>query len=63
MLANVTGIPDIDPNFEDDTLKHIVIYYSLNPEEMERELHIYAASLLDAGKIDAAWQVLLAMIY
>ena len=63
MLANVTGIPDIDPNFEDDTLKHIVIYYSLNPEEMERELHIYAVSLLDAGKIDAAWQVLLAMIY
>jgi flavin reductase (DIM6/NTAB) family NADH-FMN oxidoreductase RutF len=63
MLANVTGIPDIDPNFEDDTLKHIVIYYSLNPEEMERELHIYAASLLDAGKIDDAWQVLLAMIY
>jgi flavin reductase (DIM6/NTAB) family NADH-FMN oxidoreductase RutF len=63
MLANVTGIPDIDPNFEDDTLKQIVIYYSLNPEEMERELHIYAASLLDAGKIDDAWQVLLAMIY
>jgi hypothetical protein len=28
---------------------------------MEKELHSYAARLLDEGKINAAWQVLLAL--
>ena len=60
-LANVHEIPTIDPAFEDDTLRNIFQYYSIDPEEMERELHTYAASLLNAGKVSEAWQVLLAI--
>ena len=59
-LANCTTIPAIDPSFEDDHLKQIVQYFSVNPEEMERELHQYASRLLAKGNITAAWQVLLA---
>jgi flavin reductase (DIM6/NTAB) family NADH-FMN oxidoreductase RutF len=60
MLANVTAIPEIDPAFTDDILKNILQYYSINPDEMEKELHCYAKILLDKGDINAAWQVLLA---
>ncbi len=59
-LANVYELPFIDPLFEDEKLKNIFQYYSTNPEEMEKELHEYAAALLDAGKVHKAWQVLLA---
>jgi hypothetical protein len=37
-----------------------VQYFSANPEDMEVELHRYAASLLQDGKVKEAWQVLLA---
>jgi flavin reductase (DIM6/NTAB) family NADH-FMN oxidoreductase RutF len=60
MLANVQEVPFIDPSFNDDHLKQIVQYYSINPEEMEREVHIYAKKLLEQGKLNEAWQVLLA---
>jgi hypothetical protein len=60
-LALVPEIPSVDPSFEDNTLKNIFQYYSLDPDEMENELHIYAASLLDEGKVKEAWQVLLAL--
>lgn len=60
MLANVHEAPVVQPSFTDDHLKQIVQYYSLNPEDMEAELHRHAAVLLDAGKVDDAWQVLLA---
>lgn len=60
-LANVSEIPFVDPAFEDDKLKNIFQYYSINPEEMEKELHTYAKELLDAGKVTEAWQVLLAL--
>lgn len=59
MLANVQELPSIDPSFEDVTLKNIFQYYSLTPLEMEKELHIYAKQLLNAGKVQEAWQVLL----
>ena len=59
-LANVNEIPFVDPAFDDDTLKNIIQYYSINPDEMESELHIYAKVLLDNGKVNEAWQVLLA---
>lgn len=59
-LANVHEQPFIDPAFEDEHLKNIIQYYSLNPEEMEKELHIHAAGLLNQGKVYEAWQVLLA---
>ena len=59
-LANLTAVPSIDPSFEDDHLKQIVQYFSVSPEEMERELHQYASRLLEKGNAAAAWQVLLA---
>jgi len=59
-LANVHDMPVIDPSFEDGHLKQIVQYYSINPEEMEKEFHLYAKKLLDLGKVKEAWQVLLA---
>jgi len=58
-LANVHEMPFIDPSFEDDNLKQIIQYYSINPEEMEKELHSYAKKLLGEGKVKEAWQVLL----
>lgn len=58
-LANVHDQPNIDPSFDDSRLKEIIQYYSVNPEEMEKELHSYAAQLLDKNKIKQAWQVLL----
>lgn len=59
-LANVQEIPTIEPSFDDAHVKQIVQYYSINPEEMEKELHSYAQQLLKNGNIIAAWQVLLA---
>ena len=58
-LANVHEMPFVDVSFEDDTLKNIILYYSINPVEMEKELHIYAKELLNNGKVNEAWQVLL----
>ncbi|MDO6434339.1 flavin reductase family protein [Flavitalea sp. BT771] len=60
-LANVHELPTIDPAFHDDTLKNIFQYYSVNPDEMEKELHAYAKKLLSQGKVAEAWQVLLAL--
>jgi hypothetical protein len=60
-LANVQELPDIDPSFDDDHLKQIIQYYNLNPEEMEKELQLYAKKLLAGGKVKEAWQVLLAI--
>jgi flavin reductase (DIM6/NTAB) family NADH-FMN oxidoreductase RutF len=58
-LANVNEMPFVDPAFNDDRLKNIIQYYSINPNEMEKELHLYAKELIDQGKINEAWQVLL----
>jgi len=58
-LGNVHEMPFVDPGFDDDKLKHIIQYYSLNPDEMEKELHTYAKELLEKGKVQTAWQVLL----
>jgi len=60
-LANVHELPSIDPSFHDDTLKNIIQYYSVSPDEMEKELHAYAKKLLSQGKVAEAWQVLLAL--
>lgn len=59
-LANVHEYPVVDNTFEDEQLKHIIQYFSLNTEEMDKELHKYAKQLLDAGNVKEAWQVLLA---
>ena len=60
MLANVRTMPTIDPSFDDNHLKQIIQYYSINPDDMEKELHSYAKKLLESGNLDAAWQVILA---
>lgn len=59
-LANVSELPVIEPSFDDTRLKEVIQYYSINPDEMEKELHTYAKKLLDEGKVKEAWQVLLA---
>lgn len=61
-LANVHEMPFVDPAFSDDKLKNIIQYFSINPDEMDNELHKYAKELLDAGKVNEAWQILLADI-
>lgn len=60
-LANVHAVPVVDPAYDDERLKQIFHYYSVNPDEMEVELHSYARGLLAAGKVREAWQVLLAL--
>jgi len=61
-LANVHELPFVDAAFTDDRLKNIIQYYSINPDDMEKELHNYAKTLLEEGKVREAWQVLLAMV-
>lgn len=61
-LANVHEMPVIVPSFDDAHLKQIIQYYSINPDEMEKELHTYASVLLNNGQVQQAWQVLLSAI-
>jgi flavin reductase (DIM6/NTAB) family NADH-FMN oxidoreductase RutF len=60
-LANVHEVQVIDPSFDDAHLKQIIQYYSINPADMEKELHDYAKKLLGEGKVKEAWQVLLSL--
>lgn len=62
LLANVHEQPVVAPSFDDEHLKNIFQYYSLNPADMEKEVHSYAAKLLDENKVNDAWQVLLAVV-
>ena len=59
-LANVPALPVINAAWENERLTGIMQYYSLNPADLETELHRYAKELLDEGRVDDAWQVLLA---
>lgn len=61
LLANVNEIPVIDASFNDEHFKQIIQYYSTSPEEMEKEIHSYAKKLLDEGKVNEGWQVLLSV--
>ena len=54
------SLPIVEPSFDDEHLKNIFQYYAINPTDMEKEVHLYAAKLLDEGKVHEAWQVLLA---
>ncbi len=60
-LASVGEMPIVDASYEDEKLRNIFQYYSIDPDEMEKELHLYAADLLNEGKLYEAWQVLLAL--
>jgi len=59
-LGNVHEMPVVDPAYDDDQLKNIIQYFSITPDEMEKELHKHAAALLEKNNVAAAWQVLLA---
>lgn len=59
MLANVNEMPIIDNTFEDEKMKNIVQYFSVNPASMEKEIHLYAKELLHQNEVEKAWQVLL----
>jgi flavin reductase (DIM6/NTAB) family NADH-FMN oxidoreductase RutF len=59
MLANTDQLPEPDPAFNDAHVRHIVQYFALQPDELEKELHRYAQNLLREQKTEAAWQVLL----
>jgi flavin reductase (DIM6/NTAB) family NADH-FMN oxidoreductase RutF len=59
-LANVHDYPFVDATFYDEKLKNIFQYFSINPDELDIELHRYAKELLEKGKVTEAWQVLLA---
>ncbi len=61
-LANVHEMPVVEPSFDDGHLKQIIQYYSVSPDEMEKELHSYAKKLLSDGDTAAAWQVLLSVV-
>jgi flavin reductase (DIM6/NTAB) family NADH-FMN oxidoreductase RutF len=59
-LAYVHEMPVVNATYNDEHLKNIVQYFSINPADMEKEVHLYAAKLLNEGKVEQAWQVLLA---
>jgi flavin reductase (DIM6/NTAB) family NADH-FMN oxidoreductase RutF len=59
LLANVHEFPELNAAFDDSHLKQIIQYYSVSPDEMEKEIHLYAKKLLSQGKVAEAWQVLL----
>ena len=54
-------MPDIDAAYDNEDLKRIFQYYSLNPKDLETEVHKLAAQLLSHGKEKEAWQVLLSV--
>lgn len=57
-LGNVRALPEADPSYQDERLQEIFRCYPGYCTEMETELHVYAAALLEAGKVTEAWQVL-----
>ena len=61
LLANYHEVPAVDPAFNDERLKNIIQYYGISPTEMERELHQYAAELLNDNRIETAWQILISL--
>lgn len=58
-LANVQKIPDVDPAFENEYLKKVSPGFVVDKENKEKEVHLYAAQLLDENNVNKAWQVLL----
>jgi len=60
MLGNSTSIPVIASLSDDHRLAEILKAYTHDAEARKTALHQYAKELLDNGKVDEAWQVLLA---
>lgn len=59
VLGNCTTVPLIDEAYSDEHLNELLSRSYTNSEERINTLHTYAKELLDANKIDQAWQVLL----
>lgn len=59
ILGNCTSVPRMDNAFKDAHLDLLLAQDFAHPEERTHALHAYAKELLDANKIDQAWQVLL----
>ena len=59
VLGNCTAVPLIDEAYSDKHLNELLSRSYTNLEERINALHTYAKELLDANKIDQAWQVLL----
>ena len=62
MLANLPVVPVIDASLDDERLRNIIQYHSLDTKQFEIELQQYAKSLLQENKVQEAWQVLLSMV-
>lgn len=59
-LANVSAIPVIDEKFVDERLDAILHYFK--PESnLHNRVHAYVRELIDEGRVEQAWQVLLAV--
>lgn len=58
-LAGVETIPEPDDTFRDDRLEAIKVFMKNN--EPEKRIAQYAAELLEEGRIQKAWQVLLSL--
>lgn len=59
VLGNCTLVPEIDEAFSDEHLNELLSRSYTNSEERINALHTYAKELIDANKIDQAWQILL----
>ena len=59
VFGNCTSVPIIDEAFSDEHLNELLSRSYTNSEERINALHTYAKELIDANKIDQAWQVLL----
>lgn len=59
VLGNCTLVPEIDEAFSDEHLSELLSRSYTNSEERINALHTYAKELIDANKIDQAWQILL----
>jgi hypothetical protein len=59
VLGNCTLVPEIDEAFSDKHLNELLFRSYTSTEERINALHTYAKELLDANKIDQAWQILL----
>jgi len=58
-LANVEAVPALDDSFNNVALVFIVREFQNNLLKMKHELHLLAAELLNNGRVEDAWQVLL----
>jgi flavin reductase (DIM6/NTAB) family NADH-FMN oxidoreductase RutF len=58
-LASVKELPDVDETFDDERVEAMHQY--LKGQRLEDRIHQYAKELIDEGKIEYAWQVLLSL--